>query len=252
MNSLWQKYKEQAWPELHNFYANQLLMCRDSLSIETIRHLLDIAYLYFHKTKHVPISPLPYQIRNQAAFEKEIPQLKKRFPGMALYHSETLYHHHGLRFIAPKAVLDYISTKDIVDIGAYVGDSLVALRNYTTGRVVSYELIPDTYRQALRWGTPQCLIINMGVSNRPGHTLVPRYGAHGSGLHSHGDQVVNITTVDLEVDRLHLTVGMIKADIEGIEPLMIQGAMRTIHRQRPALFFALSPPSGTILRAYLL
>jgi hypothetical protein len=48
-----------------------------------------------------------------------------------------------------------------------------------------------------------------------------------------------VFTVDLEVDRLSLTVGMLKADIEGVEPLMIEGAMRTIITQRAVLALSL-------------
>jgi hypothetical protein len=158
--------------------------------------------LYFHKDKHAIISPLSYQLND--------------------------YHHNGFRFIAPKTVLAYISQKDILDVGGSWGNSLVVLKNYTNGHIVSYDILPSASHMALHWASEQCIIVNMGMSDRPGTIRVA-----GS------DKSVNLTTIDLEVERLNLTVGMIKADIEGAEPLMIQGAMRTIMNQRPVLELSL-------------
>jgi hypothetical protein len=51
----------------------------------------------------------------------------------------------------------------------------------------------------------------------------------------HGSEAINLTTVDKEAERLKLTVGLIKADIEGTKLPMLIGALRTIQRDRPVL-----------------
>jgi FkbM family methyltransferase len=224
MEALSQKYNNTAWLEFHHIYQDQLQICPDKRSGETIRRVLDHAYSYFHHDQYVIVSPLSYQLDDWHAFNKELPLWRARFPGLPSYPPENFYHHHGLRFIAPKPVLGYISQKDILDVGGSWGDSLIVLKNYTKGRVISYDILPSSSRRARHWASKQCIIVNMGMSDRPGTIDIRQ-----------SNMRVNLTTVDSEVERLNLTVGMIKADIEGAEPQMIQGAMRTIMKQRPVL-----------------
>jgi FkbM family methyltransferase len=146
-----------------------------------------------------------------------LPQIKGQFPEMQDYYPENFYHHHGLRFIADPATLNYIKDKDILDIGAFIGDSLVVLRNYTSGRVISYELAPGSYQKALKWASNNSLVFNMGISDAPGTVRVRFKGGHGSNLNQRGVVPVPVTTVDDEVERLGLNVGMIKADVENFE-----------------------------------
>lgn len=55
------------------------------------------------------------------------------------YTEEVFYYHHGLRFTS-KFIRKYIQNKDILDVGACMGDSLVILLNYTNKRVHLYEI----------------------------------------------------------------------------------------------------------------
>jgi hypothetical protein len=93
---------------------------------------------------------------------------------MPYSYSENYYFHQGHRFVARAAVLRYIATKDIVDAGASIGDSLVVLANHTKGRIVSYELILGTYRQALRWKDVNCVILNVGLADRVSRPAAPK------------------------------------------------------------------------------
>jgi hypothetical protein len=54
-------------------------------------------------------------------------------------------------------------------------------------------------------------------------------------MHDSGQILVPVSTVDNEVKRLNLRVGLIKADCEGVEPNIILGALETIRRDRPVL-----------------
>jgi hypothetical protein len=146
--ALLQKCKNNAWSELYSFYQEQLRVCPDQRSAETIRRVLDHAYFYFHKDKHIILSPLSYQVNDQREFEKELSLWRASFPGVPCYPAENFYHRHGLRFIAPKPVLAYISHKDILDVGGSWGNSLVVLRDFTGGRVVSYGIVPSASRRA--------------------------------------------------------------------------------------------------------
>jgi FkbM family methyltransferase len=155
------------------------------------------------------------------------------------YYPENFYHHHGLRFIADPATLNYIKDKDILDIGAFIGDSLVVLRNYTSGRVISYELAPGSYQKALKWASNNSLVFNMGISDAPGTVRVRFKGGHGSNLNQRGVVPDPVTTVHDEVERLGVHVGMIKADVENFELNVLKGAWRTRQKDRPVLSIAL-------------
>jgi hypothetical protein len=58
---------------------------------------------------------------------------------------------------------------------------------------------------------------------------------------------IPVTTIDAEVERLNLSVGFIKADIEDSEELML-GARRTLERQRPILSTAIYHSGHQLMR----
>jgi FkbM family methyltransferase len=118
-------------------------------------------------------------------------------------------------------VKDYIRERDIIDVGASIGDSLTILDEYTNHRVVSYELIPKTAEiagKAAAYLAPEKhLVLLCGLSNFTGNVSVATHGTGGSTLQSKGSAVVPISTIDIEARKLNLTVGVIKADVEGVE-----------------------------------
>jgi FkbM family methyltransferase len=54
-------------------------------------------------------------------------------------------------------------------------------------------------------------------------------------MHDSGRILVPVATVDNEAKRLNLRVGVIKADVEGVERNIILGALEPIHRDRPVI-----------------
>jgi FkbM family methyltransferase len=219
-------------------------LCRDldKRSKEILRDLLDIAYAFFILDRTLINRP-QINIRDEALWRTERSQISATFNYSDFsFAPEIWFQHHGMRF-ASECVKNYVRDRDIIDAGASDGDSLVILDRYTDRRIFSYELIPATADTARRVASnlrpEKHFVFNLGLSNISYTTSVSSHGHSASGLYSHGDALVNVTTIDEEAKRLNFTVGFIKADVEGFEPEVILGAINTIKRDRPVISMSL-------------
>jgi FkbM family methyltransferase len=129
-------------------------------------------------------------------------------------------------------VKDYIRERDIIDVGASLGDRLTILGEDIKHKVVSYELLPKTAeiaRKTAAYLAPEKhLVLLCGLSNFTGAASVATYGTGGSTLQRKGSAVVPISTIDIEATRLNFTVGVIKVDVEGVEIDVLKDALETI------------------------
>jgi hypothetical protein len=215
-----------AWANFSEFYISQLGLVRDTRTFTTICTLLDIAYSFYHYSHRIP----PQMPRSLAAesedWKREDPSLQRAFPYFPYVHAESLYNHHGLRW-SPRLLKDYVRSRDIIDVGASFGDSLVALINYTDRRVISYETDPalvrqaNNYSNAARLPREKFLFIGKGISD------------------VYVNESASFSTIDAEAKRLNFTAGLIKADIEGTESKVVLGALETIRRDQPILIMSI-------------
>lgn len=157
--------------------------------------------------------------------------------------------HCGLKCL-PAKITEQIAGKDVIDGGAFWGDSALVLSEYKPRRIYSFEPQPETF-EAL-----QKTIADNGLEN----TVIPVKSGLGASeerrkLYTNGmlsgssltnikpvandeDAVVNdvdIQAIDEFVSQNGLAVGLIKLDIEGNELFSIQGAVATIKKYRPVL-----------------
>jgi hypothetical protein len=146
--------------------------------------------------------------------------MKSMFPAFSEGAMESFYYRHGLRF-TDDCVRKYIARRDILDIGANQGESMMTLINHTEKRVVSYEIvrgkIPTLRANSERLGRGRSIVVGAGL-----------YETEGEGR-----------TIDGEVARLNLTIGMVKMDVEGVEGSILRGGRKTILRDRPVLSIAI-------------
>lgn len=128
-----------------------------------------------------------------------------------------------------------------MDCGAYIGDSLLILREYTDKKVYCFEFSQktiSTFRDVMKINNINSgyELIEEGIGEFPSTMLVNDSGKDNSSLHySSEGNVVNITTIDEEVKKRRLNVGFIKADLEGYGLKMVKDAINTIKSQRPVL-----------------
>ncbi|CAL6038404.1 Methyltransferase [Hexamita inflata] len=154
------------------------------------------------------------------------------------YNPETFYHHNGLKFRSQK-VKKYVSTRDILDLGAYQGDSLAVLRNYTNQKVYSFEFMPQIvkhYENTARLNNiTNYVLIQKAVSSEEGTMYVNDEESSTGSLDSTGNLLVNVTTVDSEQKKFNFKPGFIKADLEGHLLPTLKGAIQTIKQYRPVM-----------------
>jgi FkbM family methyltransferase len=183
-----------------------------------------------------------HQYEHKMEWKKERKAIKKEYAklGIVGVFPEIFYFHHGLR-LANENILKYVRDKDILDCGAFVGDSVFALRPYTNGTIYSFEFSPKTaagFRETMKRNgvTSRSVLIEAALGESVGSLNVLDNGTQSNFLCScaTGD-AVRMTTVDEEVKNHGINVGFIKADLEGYAFKMIKGAMKTIKMQRPVL-----------------
>jgi hypothetical protein len=157
VEALFQKYKDRAWPELYGCYQEQLRCVLISARRKRFAAFWIMHTCIFTKTK-MSFS-LPYLIRRTigASVRKNC-----LCGGPAFQESDV-------------TLLAYISHKDILDVGGSWGNSLIVLRDDTRGHVISSDIAPLASRRARQWASKQCIIVNMGMSDRFG--AEPRVGA---------------------------------------------------------------------------
>jgi FkbM family methyltransferase len=166
---------------------------------------------------------------------------------------EAFLHHHGMKLLPP-ACQAYIAGKDFLDLGAFVGDSALVLRQYRPHRIYAFEVSPTIGRQFRRTmrrnrvGAEEVELIMAGVSDAPGRIRFQDTGMGDTTLGRCGSAEVEVTTVDAFVERRRLVVGLVKMDIEGMGLKAVCGMEQTLRKQRPVLLLAVYHNADELLR----
>ena len=153
----------------------------------------------------------------------------------------------GLRYLEHP---ERFAERDIIDAGAYIGDSALVFSPLTTARVWAFEPTAENYAKLLKTielnQLTNVVPCRLALGKEKGsaemaksmiasvHTQIPN-----SAVPYTGSETVEVTTLDSFVEENGLNVGLIKVDVEGAEQLLLQGALETIRRMKPALLFSI-------------
>ena len=200
---------------------------------------------YMLRAERLKAMCTPDEARFSQEYVAELPLYEKEFslPDVP-YTPETFFFHHGLRH-APTALHAYIQGKDFIDGGAFVGDSvLVFNRFYAPRHVYSFEISPgsrEKFQETLSRNHVDkniCTLLPMGLSDIKSEAHIADSANPGTTLLCAGDTRVPVTDLDTFAEENGLRVGFIKMDIEGSAARGLQGAARTIQKDRPAISLA--------------
>lgn len=144
--------------------------------------------------------------------------------------------------------------KDIIDVGAYIGDSALILSNYTTKKVYAFEPFKDGFdelKKNIELNKNKIIVpVNLGISDENGKDKL-YFGDDSLSISTNDPEtslskgacknVIEIenVTIDTYVEKYNLDIGIIKIDAEGAEPKVLQGAKETIIRQKPILLISI-------------
>ena len=138
--------------------------------------------------------------------------------------------------------------RDIIDAGAFFGDTAIPLADFTTGTVHAFEPDPDNYRALLNNAALNCCnnlkTLNSGLFSEP-KTLAVNKGNNPGATHlseqktEQNSTITNAESVDSYSEKHNLDIGLIKSDVEGAEKQLLEGAYRTINRCHPLLMISI-------------
>lgn len=160
------------------------------------------------------------------------------------------YFDHGLSLFSKKAH-DYIKNEDFVDLGAYVGDSTIALSKYDYRKMYSVEISKRSIAAYLENVSNEGIdpakfeLINVAISaedNLPNMEL-PDTGSAGFSLMRERGKYDHISikqkTFDELVNQYSIRPKFVKVDIEGYAMHFVKGGLDSIKEHRPILSIAI-------------
>lgn len=247
-----------ATPEAPDFQEDflRLIDGLDEESVETV--VLALQRLKLIQNSKDP-SMAPYSSEEKQVFR----HLVEHFYSNILELSETCYFYRGYllpinhfepgvfveKLMLPELVHpERLADKDIIDAGAFIGDSALILSPYTSKKVYAFEPTPGNYELLLKTIEMNALTnvvpCNFALGEQEGMTSISPSGSastqfENTAFHYGEKSEVPVTTLDGFVKEHDLRVGLIKADIEGAESLMLKGAEETLRTQRPALLISI-------------
>ena len=161
------------------------------------------------------------------------------------FESSVFYYKHGL---AQVDTLDKVKGKAVVDVGGFIGDSVLVLSELQPKVIYTFEAVPENFallQKTLRLNHLNNVIAeNLALGAEESIITIHVNGPTSTGIDRPGlkfieDIQVPVTTLDDYVKEHPMEIGLIKVDIEGGEPDFLAGAKKTICEQKPILLLSI-------------
>ncbi|MBQ6512801.1 MAG: FkbM family methyltransferase [Methanobrevibacter sp.] len=141
---------------------------------------------------------------------------------------------------------EHMKNKDIIDAGAFTGDTTLPLSKLTNQNVYAFEPFEESFKLLNKNiadnNIKNIIPINKSLGNINGERTLYLSGTNVQGITSNPDTrpydneiKVEETTIDTFVEENNLDVGYITIDVEGAERDLLKGAINTIKTQKPIL-----------------
>ncbi len=160
---------------------------------------------------------------------------------------DVFYFKHRLDLLSNNSI-ERLKNSAIIDAGAFVGDSACIFSEFVEdGTIYSFEPVQENYEMLISTIKMNDLKKVVPIKKALGDKIEKLdINVHDSGstiLQTNREgmtiQQIQSTTLDKFVEENNLTVGLIKTDVEGFEPQLLEGAKNTIKTQRPVLLISI-------------
>ena len=139
---------------------------------------------------------------------------------------------------------------DIIDAGAYVGDSSLVLAKYTDKNVYAFEPVLKNFmllNNTIKLNNSKNIVpVKLGLGDKTEinfinkSNLIPSAASIKYDVTAHFDkEKIDMVKLDDFVKANNLNVSLIKSDIEGFEQELLRGAENTIKTQKPVLVISI-------------
>ena len=162
---------------------------------------------------------------------------------------EAFYGKYGMDYVTN---LNQVKNKNIIDAGAYIGDSAILFSDYTDKNIYSFEPFLQNYNLMLKTielnKKNNIIPVNMALGNENKEiSIYSNSDTASSGISVETKQSdinsfenkVKMVTLDSYVKENNIEVGLIKTDLEGFEQSFLKGAIETIKEQKPVLIISI-------------
>lgn len=214
----------------------------DPESTETVIRYLTLlsCCMRFHDNlilncKNPNFSPEDFQ-----AMKQEIAR-KTKLPERFIF-PEVFYFHMGFSYMPAKAA-EYVRNKVFIDCGTFIGDSVLAMLDYSPSKVIAIDVSPqaaELFYKTLKDNSVEdkAELILSGISDQKESFMFEDDIEKGTSLNNSGDTPVSSDTLD-NLCAKYADIGFIKADIEGFGYKMAAGMTEILKRDRPVLSLAI-------------
>lgn len=237
---------EEVWEEK----VKRLVSGLDSKSAEVIYQIIDRLFKLVNNERiHFTNDEIKVSQETVQNYHKQIYKIGKDHFVYGNYHlpsnrfgSSVFLDEHGLFDLDHP---EYLFGKDILDAGAFIGDSSLVLGKYTSKKVHAFEASEHSVDQmkqtiALNQMEDRIIPIYSALSDVIGtiDLYVDEENPVATSVVTSEDLEkisVPCTTIDAYVTQHNLKIGLIKTDVEGAEQGLLRGAIETIRTQKPTL-----------------
>ena len=194
-----------------------------------LKEINDIAYKHWSKVINID--------DGHYAYEKYIVPIKH-------FQEDIYFDKLGINNLKTKNIIE---EKEIIDAGAWIGDSSIVLSYFTNKNVHAFEPISKNYNQLLYTiklnKIDNIIPIKKALGDKNYNINVESDFSSLSNIDNiaeteHSEEI-EVITLDDYVYKNKLNIGLIKTDLEGFEQKFLVGAMNTIIEQRPTLMISI-------------
>lgn len=141
-----------------------------------------------------------------------------------------------------------IRNKDILDVGGYIGDSILVLKPLTDRRIYSFEATQNNFalmKETIKLNHLENVIPEHMALGKEKGSMEMKLAGSSSAFHENGivtvtgTETVQVDTLDAYIEGTDIEVGLIKVDIEGAEQDFLKGARKTIEKYKPVLLLSI-------------